>query len=221
MNTRLESSKLTLAAAAVAAVALTTVACGSSAGVSGQASTGNGTTALPLPGQIAVNCGPGQQTMIRPSVVNGQAVSQVECVAVPPAYAQVPSANGAVQPVYGQPVYGQPAYAPAATVPVGYAPAGYAPVAQAPVYPEAARPVSYRPAVQRVDDGYVEYRPARPVRRVKTGRSWQKSAIIIGSSAGIGAGIGAASGGKKGALIGAAIGGGASAIWDQVTRNKR
>jgi hypothetical protein len=59
------------------------------------------------------------------------------------------------------------------------------------------------------------------VRRVKTGRSWQKSAVIIGSSAGIGAGVGAAAGGKKGALIGAAIGGGASAIWDQVTRGKR
>ena len=49
-------------------------------------------------------------------------------------------------------------------------------------------------------------------------RSVAKSAIIIGSSAGIGAGIGAAVGGKKGALIGAAIGGGSAAIWDQVTR---
>jgi hypothetical protein len=35
----------------------------------------------------------------------------------------------------------------------------------------------------------------------------KKSAVIIGSSAGIGAGVGAAIHGKKGALIGAALGG--------------
>ena len=55
---------------------------------------------------------------------------------------------------------------------------------------------------------------------VKRGRSVKKSAIIIGSSAGVGAGVGAAVGGKKGALIGAAIGGGSAAIWDQVTRRR-
>ena len=52
-------------------------------------------------------------------------------------------------------------------------------------------------------------------------RSVKKSAVIIGSSAGVGAGVGAAMGGKKGALIGAAIGGGGAAIWDQVTRRKK
>jgi hypothetical protein len=57
----------------------------------------------------------------------------------------------------------------------------------------------------------------QPVRRT---RSVKKSAVIIGSSAGVGAGVGAAVGGKKGALIGAAIGGGGAAIWDQVTRRK-
>ena len=62
-----------------------------------------------------------------------------------------------------------------------------------PIYRERARPASYRTA---------EYSPERPV--LKRGRSWQKSAIIIGSSAGVGAGVGAAVGGKKGALIGAA-----------------
>ena len=62
------------------------------------------------------------------------------------------------------------------------------------------------------DDDVVEYRSP------KKGRTWQKSAIIIGSSAGVGAGVGAATGGKKGALIGAAIGGGAATIWDQATR---
>jgi hypothetical protein len=56
-----------------------------------------------------------------------------------------------------------------------------------------------------------------PVRKT---RSVKKSAIIIGSSAGVGAAVGAAVKGKKGALIGAAIGGGGAAIWDQVTRRK-
>jgi hypothetical protein len=55
---------------------------------------------------------------------------------------------------------------------------------------------------------------------VQKNRSWQKSAVIIGSSAGVGAGVGAAVGGKKGALIGAAIGGGGAAIWDQATRRR-
>jgi hypothetical protein len=51
-------------------------------------------------------------------------------------------------------------------------------------------------------------------------RTVKKSAIIIGSSSGVGAGVGAAVGGKKGALIGAVIGGGGAALWDQVTRRK-
>ena len=48
----------------------------------------------------------------------------------------------------------------------------------------------------------------------------KKSAIIIGSSAGVGAGVGAAVGGKKGALLGAVIGGGGATAWDQITRRK-
>lgn len=50
-------------------------------------------------------------------------------------------------------------------------------------------------------------------------RSWQKSALLIGGSAGAGAGLGALLGGKKGALAGAAIGGGSAAIYDQVKRH--
>jgi hypothetical protein len=49
----------------------------------------------------------------------------------------------------------------------------------------------------------------------------KKSAVIIGSSAGVGAGVGAAVGGKKGALVGAVIGGGGAALWDQITRRDR
>jgi len=49
--------------------------------------------------------------------------------------------------------------------------------------------------------------------------SWQRKALVIGGSTGVGAGVGALVGGKKGALIGAAIGGGGAALY-QATREK-
>lgn len=52
-------------------------------------------------------------------------------------------------------------------------------------------------------------------------RSWQDSALIIGSSAGAGAGIGAIAKGGKGAAVGAAIGGVAGTVYDLSTRNKK
>ena len=55
-----------------------------------------------------------------------------------------------------------------------------------------------------------------PVR--EEGRSWKKTALIIGGSTGAGAGIGGIAGGKKGALIGAAIGGGSAAIFEAIKR---
>jgi hypothetical protein len=160
---------------------------------------------------VLLSCPSGQQPLLRQVVVNGAAVPQVECVAAAAvastAHGQAPQAPVAAaqyQPTYA-PV--PQAYAPAPT----YAPApAYVPVAAAPA---PVRTVSSRPAARRVvyDDDVVEYRE-------KKRRSWQKSALIIGSSAGVGAGIGAATGGKKGALIGAAVGGGAATVWDQVTR---
>lgn len=107
---------------------------------------------------------------------------------------------------------------------------------EAPAYSAAAYPTTYTAPARdygydtRVVQPTVYREPAPAPRRVSTqprvvterasGRTWKKSAIIIGSSAGIGAGVGAAMGGKKGALIGAAVGGGSAAIWDQVTRKK-
>ena len=152
--------------------------------------------AAPGAAPIAVNCGPGQQALIRPTLLAGQTISQVDCV----------------------PVSGMPG---AATVgyPVGYPGVGGAPVAAA--YYDAPRmveaPVVYRPAARPVS--YRQASAPRVVER-RSGRSWQKSALIIGSSAGVGAGVGGAVKGKKGALVGAAIGGGAATIWDQVTRRK-
>jgi hypothetical protein len=56
------------------------------------------------------------------------------------------------------------------------------------------------------------------VREEPQGRSWKKTAMIIGGTAASGAGVGAIVDGKKGALIGAAIGGGAASIYEATKR---
>jgi hypothetical protein len=187
-----------LAASIAAGALLFTFACG------GTARDLTTVAAQPLsanqPGvPVLVNCEPHQRALVRPVVINGAAVSQVECVAVgqPAAYAQ----NQFATPVsYGAATY------PAASTQGAYGGLSDAQiVAPAPAPVTVARPVRTRQVVY-------DERPARQTRSVK------KSAIIIGSSAGVGAGVGAAVGGKKGALIGAAIGGGSAAVWDQVTR---
>jgi len=150
---------------------------------------------------VVVSCEPHQRTLVRPAVVNGVTVSQVECVAA----ANV-LASSVAQPQ---------AYAPA---PVAYQRSAPRAVAQ-PVYSDLGDaqvvPVSTT-GVRPVRTNQVVY-DERPVRKT---RSVAKSAIIIGSSAGAGAGVGAAVGGKKVALIGAAIGGGGATLWDQLTRRK-
>jgi hypothetical protein len=87
-------------------------------------------------------------------------------------------------------------------------------------------PAVYRPAARPVYATRTVTEPA-PVRRTATrstaaqvdsGRSWKKTALVIGGSAGAGAGVGAIAGGKKGALIGAAIGGGAASIYEAIKR---
>ena len=113
--------------------------------------------------------------------------------------------------------------------------------AQQPMAQPYAAPVSYRAARasrsgdrgRSRDPRVLSGETARPVRTnqvvygddrrapVKRSRSVKKSAVIIGSSAGVGAAVGAAVKGKKGALIGAAIGGGGAAVWDQITRRKQ
>ena len=180
---------------------LLTVGCGgtnSTAGVRAQELAGvqqNGAqsvTAGQLAGSpVVVSCEPHQRALVRPTVVNGATMSQVECVAADR------------QAAYGTAYASPAAYGYAAPRPV------YSDVPDARVVPVR----TYRAAPVRTRQ--VVYRD--PV-TVKKGRSVKKSAIIIGSSAGVGAGVGAAVGGKKGALIGAAIGGGSAAIWDQITR---
>lgn len=160
---------------------------------------------------VIVTCEPNQRTLVRPTLVNGTAVSQVECVSIGQAYASAESAPSA-QPIvpvayrYTTPRAAQPSR-------VVYDDRELADTQVVPVrsYPAttAARPVRAQQIV------YTD----RPVRRVPV-RSVQKSAVIIGSSAGAGAGVGAAIGGKKGALIGAVLGGGGATLWDQITRRR-
>ena len=149
---------------------------------------------------VVVSCEPHQRTLVRPVVVNGATISQVECVA---ADAQAAAAY-AQQAAYAAPV--------AQAAPVRYVAARPAPVVYQDledarvVRTSSARPVQARRVVYQ-----------EPVRQT---RSVKKSVAIIGSSAAVGAGIGALAKGKKGALIGAAIGGGGAAVWDQITRRR-
>jgi hypothetical protein len=185
---------------------LFTVGCGASP--NGVASAAQPVAGAQPSTPVVVSCEPNQRTLVRPTVINGVALSQVECVSA----GEVAVAANQVVPS-------------AAAVPVSYlAPA---PRTAAPpsaewgdtriVQPEAAaHPVAARP----VRTQQIVYDDERPVRVVKPRRSVKKSAIIIGSSAGVGAGVGAAVGGKKGALIGAVVGGGGATLWDQITRRK-
>jgi hypothetical protein len=187
----------TIAAPLGIAALAATVGCGvrDASSVSAQPLAASATQQAGAP--VVVSCEPTQRTLVRPVVVNGAAVSQVECITVVgaplTAQAQPQSLVPAPAPVYRQ----------ARTTPVVYEDLPDARVVS------AERPATIAPARQ------VVYR--EPVRRT---RSVKKSAIIIGSSAGAGAGVGALVGGKKGALIGAAIGGGGATLWDQITRRK-
>jgi hypothetical protein len=182
--------------------AFATIGCSSGTPVGAAPSTAIGASAAAGATPIAISCGPGQQALIRPSLIAGQTISQVECVSVVAAPNPAIGYPGVPAPLAGSPVG-------AVATAAGPMPAAYYGAPQM-----VEQPVVYRPAPRQV-----RYRESAPrVARRQSGRTWQKSAIIIGSSAGIGAGVGGAVKGKKGALIGAAIGGGAATIWDQATR---
>jgi hypothetical protein len=187
------------AAAAIGATALLLVGCGTREfGDTRVQAMGN--AAAPM----AVSCEPNQRALVRPVVINGATVSQVECVSGQ--YAAAPVAA----PVAYQP--GVPA-----AVPVNYA----SPAQPQYVALENTRvvPVQQYPAAAPAAPRRVVYQRA-PERVVRSQRSVKKSAVIIGSSAAGGAGLGALLGGKKGAAIGAIVGGGGATLWDQITRHK-
>ena len=139
-----------------------------------------------------MQCQPYEEAVLRRAFVGGREVTDVTCIT------RMGSA------------YAQPAYAPQAA----YAQPVYQPVYRDPIVTRpAARTVS-APARQRV----VSRESAARAEREESGRSWGKTAMIIGGSAGGGAGIGGLIGGKKGALIGAAVGGGAATIYESTKR---
>lgn len=170
---------------------------------------------------ILVGCEPHQRTLVRQAIVNGAAVSQVECVAVAPPAPAIP----VPAPVAAAPVT---SLAPAVQM---QAPAVYAPAPSPPPPPPVVQPAREPVVHDDLGDAQVVRTSSGAAGPVRTRqvvyddpppptRSAAKSAVIIGSSAGAGAGVGAVVGGKKGALIGAAVGGGGAAVWDQVTRRK-
>jgi hypothetical protein len=154
--------------------------------------------AMPVANTAAFNngamlqCQPHEEAVMQRSIVEGREVSAMTCItranAAPMYYAQPGFAQPYAQPVYGQPVYRDD--------------------------------MVTRPVVRTVNTAPVRRASSqsRETVRRESGRSWGKTAMIIGGSSGAGAGIGGLIGGKKGALIGAAIGGGAATIFESTKR---
>jgi hypothetical protein len=138
-----------------------------------------------------LQCQPYEEAVMQRTIVNGREVSAMTCITranAAPVYAQPGFA-----PPYAQPAYGQPVYRDEMVT---------------------------RPVVRTVNTAPVRRTSSQSRESVRreSGRSWGKTAMIIGGSAGGGAGIGGLIGGKKGALIGAAIGGGAATIYESTKR---
>jgi len=130
---------------------------------------------------VAVNCEPTQQALIRQTVVRGELQVNVLC-----------SSTGIVG------------------APAGYVTSEGRPYLTPAVY-QTPSAVIARPAAPRARAAASSTTQSRVER---SGRSWQKTAMIIGGTTGAGAGLGGLIGGKKGALIGAAIGGGGATIYE-------
>jgi hypothetical protein len=139
---------------------------------------------------VAVDCEPTQQALVRQIEIDGEPRTVVQCVTSTLATAPLPAAAPGV----------------ATLTPAVYQPA-------APLRAAATTPAPIRTAASPVRRQATSERQAAAETQE---RSWQKRALVIGGSAGAGAGIGALIGGKKGALIGAAIGGGSGTVYEVV-----
>ena len=129
----------------------------------------------------------------------GPRAERVDAFAQPAAY--VETVDGRIIPVTPA-----PQAAGATSLQSGFVPVSQRAVVAEPVAPQRT---VYRTAAPA---------PTRVVTRERSGRSWQKTAMVIGGSTAGGAGLGGVMGGKKGALIGAAIGGGAASIFEAIKR---
>src|SRR5262245_46239839 len=198
------------AIAALAGLGALLAACGSETSGFARADAPNAAVAAQ---PVAVSCEPNQRAVVRQAAVNGVLQAQVQCESVGAGANGYAATTGIVGAPAGTPVAYQAGFQP-----VGYGAAGVTPVDNTRVV-QAAYPTA-QPAVVTRSAARPVYQRA-PERIVRPKRSVAKSAVIIGSSAGIGAGVGAAVGGKKGAGIGALIGGGGAALWDQITRRQQ
>jgi hypothetical protein len=162
-----------------------------------------------------VNCGEGRQALVYTDPRTGQ--SQVQCVGAEA------SLTGAMTPGM------------ATAMPVSqFVPAIVSPAQPAervvyrdPVVP-ATRSTARRSSAPRArtasNSTYTAAEPSysrgSAVEPAQQGRSWKKSAIIIGGSTAAGAGVGAVLDGKSGAKKGAVVGLLGGTIYDIATRNK-
>ena len=145
------------------------------------------------------------------AAVAGALISGVAMYAVGPradrvdAFAQQPTAY--VETVDGRIIPVTPAAQAAGYVSSLQPTANLVPAVQRTVVtPTPRRTTAYRAAAAPAQERVVVER--------SDGRSWKKTAMVIGGTTAAGAGVGGIVGGKKGALIGAALGGGAASIYE-------
>lgn len=144
--------------------------------------------------QVLVKCEPDQQALVRESRgANGEPMRQIECVGTA-------GSSAVYVDQYGRSVV---------------VPESRMLTRDVVTAPRAVQTAAYERPVARERVAY-QRAPERVVR--SSGRSWKKSALVIGGSAATGAGVGAIAGGKKGAGIGAAIGGGVATLWEALKR---
>jgi hypothetical protein len=163
-----------------------------------------------------VNCGEGRQALVFTDPRTGQ--SQVQCVGAESSFTGAAMPGMATAMPVSQLV---PAIVPAQ-------PAAQQVVYRDPVVP-AARSTARRSTASgaRRTSSASAYPAAEPVysrgsatEPAQKGRSWKKSAIIIGGTTAAGAGVGAVMGGKSGAVKGGVVGLLGGTIYDIATRNK-
>jgi hypothetical protein len=163
-----------------------------------------------------VNCGEGRQALVFTDPRTGQ--SQVQCVGAETQFNTGATSNLTSAMPVSQFV---PAIVPAQPAPQQV-------VYRDPVVP-AARSTARRSSAPRArtasNSTYSQAEPSysrgSAVEPAQQGRSWKKSAIIIGGSTAAGAGVGAVLDGKDGAKKGAVVGLLGGTIYDIATRNKR
>jgi hypothetical protein len=143
----------------------------------------------------------------------GERSERVDAFTQPAGVEYVQTVDGRFIPV--TPAAQSAAYANPLAQPVNYN------TALRPTAPPA--PVVVERVVERPAPRQTVYRTSAPVQervveRAPQGRSWKKTALVIGGSSAAGAGVGGLIDGKKGALIGAAIGGGAASVYEATKR---